>query len=101
MSKILELPVESALELPADSMSKEQKDTLGSVPPSLEALFDRDPLSLTRPELNLIIAELRAQRSRFVTAEIEAKTQGRRVNAKKAVKGEPQSASLNALLEDL
>lgn len=95
MSKLLEVPADQAL-------SQAQKETLGGIPPSLQSLFDRDPLSLTRPELNAVVEELRAQRKNFVGAETEAKNLGRRVNAKKAIKGETKgNASLAALLEDL
>jgi hypothetical protein len=79
-----------------------QLDALGGVPPSLQSLFGRDPLSLTRIELNSIVAELRQQRQNFVAADSEAKTAGRRVNAKKAIaKGKGAVPDLASLLEDL
>jgi hypothetical protein len=79
-----------------------QMEALGQVPPSLQSLFGRDPLSLTRIELNSIVAELRQQRQNFVAADSEAKTAGRRVNAKKAIaKGKSAVPDLAALLDDL
>lgn len=96
------------LVLPADHKLAESqlpavaKSALGDIPPSLKELYDRDPLSLTRPELNSIVEVLRQQRKNFTEAEAEAKNAGRRVNAKKAVKGETkQLSSLKTLLEDL
>lgn len=79
-----------------------QMEALGQIPPSLQGLFGRDPLSLTRLELNSIVAELRQQRQNFVAADSEAKTAGRRVNAKKAIaKGKGAVPDLASLLEDL
>jgi len=79
-----------------------QMEALGQVPPSLQSLFGRDPLGLTRIELNAIVAELRQQRQNFVAADTEAKTAGRRVNAKKAIaKGKGAVVDLSTLLEDL
>ena len=79
-----------------------QMEALGGVPPSLQSLFNRDPLSLTRVELNSIVSELRQQRQNFVAADSEAKTAGRRVNAKKAIaKGVAAVPNLSAMLEDL
>lgn len=78
--------------------------TLGSIPVSLQGLFDRDPLSLTRPEKNHIIEELRRQRTQFNTAENTARAEGKRVNAKKAIAapgGKGLSVSLAKLLEDI
>jgi hypothetical protein len=77
--------------------------TLGTIPEPLQALFDRDPLSLSRQDLNSIIEELRKQRKNFVEAESEAKTAGRRVNAKKAIAGgaKATSVSLDDLLKDI
>ena len=49
-----------------------------------------------------IWAELRQQRQNFVAADSEAKTAGRRVNAKKAIaKGAAAVPNLSAMLEDL
>lgn len=69
-------------------MSEQPQDdtTLGDIPPSLASLFDRDPLSLTRAEKNSIIEVLRTQRKNFQAAESEARTAGKRVNAKAAIK---------------
>ena len=84
--------------LPDDS----QLSALGSIPPSLARLFNRDPLSLTRIEINSIVAELRQQRQNFVAADSEAKTAGRRVNAKKAIaQGKGAVPNLKDLLDDL
>ena len=85
-------------------MNEEKPETLGGVPPSLQALFDRDPLGLTRPEINSIIEELRKQRVNFAQAENQARAEGKRVNARKAIAGPsgPVSASiLQDLLKDL
>lgn len=100
MSKQLGLPADHRLsESPVNQVIK---SALGDIPPSLKELYDRDPLTLTRPEKNAIVAELRLQRKNFTEAESEAKNLGRRVNAKKAVKGETkQLSSLKSLLEDL
>lgn len=76
----------------------EPETTLGSIPPSLAELFDRDPLSLTRAEKNSIIEVLRTQRKNFQSAEVEAKTAGRRVNAKAAIKGDVRP-DLKSLLD--
>jgi hypothetical protein len=77
-------------------------EALGSIPPSLQGLFDRDPLKLTREDLNAIVAELRQQRQNFVSADSEAKTAGRRVNAKKAIaKGKDAVPDMEELLKDL
>lgn len=82
--------------------SASQLSALGSIPPSLQSLFGRDPLSLTRIEINSIVAELRTQRQNFVAADSEAKTAGRRVNAKKAIaKGKGAVPDIASLLEDL
>lgn len=70
---------------------------LGDIPPSLASLFDRDPLSLTRAEKNSIIEVLRTQRKNFQAAEVEAKTSGRRVNAKAAIKGDMRPDLKNLL----
>lgn len=84
---------------PAD---ESQLEALGSIPPSLERLFNRDPLTLTRIEINSIVSELRQQRQNFVAADSEAKTAGRRVNAKKAIaKGKGAVPDLTDLLKDL
>lgn len=84
------------------SPSPEQLAGLGTIPPSLEVLFNRNPLSLTRLEINSIVAELRQQRQNFVAADSEAKTAGRRVNAKKAInKGRDAVPNFASLLEDL
>lgn len=100
MSKQLLLPADHKLaESPVTAVAK---SALGDIPPSLKELYDRDPLSLTRPELNAIVEVLRQQRKNFTEAESEAKNQGRRVNAKKAIAApKGQSASLKLLLEDL
>lgn len=88
------------LDLPEADQS--QLEALGNIPPSLERLFNRDPLSLTRIEINSIVSELRQQRQNFVAADNEARTAGRRVNAKKAIaKGKGAVPDLSALLEDL
>lgn len=85
-----------------EAFTEKQKLTLGGIPPDLASLFNRDPLSLTRPELNSIVEILRAQRKNFLSAETEAKTAGRRVNAKAAIKkGSGAVIDLNTLLEDL
>ena len=85
-----------------EDYTKDQLETLGGVPPSLTDLFGRNPLSLTRIELNSIVEELRAQRKNFTVAEVEAKTAGRRVNAKKAIaKGSGSVPDLKSLLDDL
>jgi hypothetical protein len=90
----------SDLELPEADQS--QLEALGSIPPSLERLFNRNPLSLTRLELNSIVSELRQQRQNFVAADSEAKTAGRRVNAKKAIaKGKSAVPDLSEMLKDL
>lgn len=75
--------------------------TLGSIPISLQGLFDRDPLSLTRPEKNHIIDELRRQRVQFASAEGEARAQGKRVNAKKAIADPNKPKGLSISLADL
>ena len=96
--KMLDLPAGDI----AGGMTSEQKLTLGGIPPDLQSLFDRDPLSLTQPEINGIVSVLRAQRKNFTQAESEAKNAGRRVNAKKAIAAPKEaSASLKMLLEDL
>lgn len=77
----------------AEGFAKEP--TLGDIPPSLRELFDRDPLSLTRPDINAIVAELRQQRQNFVSAEAESKTKGTRLNTRKAVRGEKSSVPLD------
>lgn len=93
--KMLDLP-------PGEVLTREQKETLGGIPPDLQYLFDRDPLTLTVPDLNAVCAVLREQRKGFMAAEGEAKNTGRRVNAKKAIAApKEQSASLKLLLEDL
>lgn len=95
------------LDLPADEVQRSGltavgTSALGSIPASLQAFFDRDPLSLTRPELNSIVEVLRTQRKNFMEAEGEAKNEGRRVNAKKAIKGEKVvSSNIKALMEDM
>lgn len=76
------------------------QETLGDIPGGLQALFDRDPLSLTRIEKNLILEELRKQRVAFSEAESEAKTAGKRVNAKKAVKSASGSGGGKTLSSD-
>lgn len=65
--------------------------SLGQVPPGLSALFDRDPLSLSKEDLSQIVLELRRQRGSFQQAEAVARVSGKRVNAKKATKGAPPS----------
>ena len=82
-------------------MSEDQIQTLGSIPVSLQGLFDRDPLSLTRPEKNHIIEELRRQRVSFTQAETEARVAGKRVNAKKAIKDPNAPKGLSVSLSDL
>lgn len=44
-------------------------------PNSLQELFDRDPLKLSRDDIEAIVTELRAQRERFVKAEAKPKKQ--------------------------
>lgn len=83
--------------------------TLGNVPPTLQELFDKDPLKLTRPEINSIVTELRRQRQGFAEASETARIEGKsRVNAKKAIAGpKPEGKSnvsadvLKNLLDEL
>lgn len=42
---------------------------------SLQELFDKDPLKLTRDDIETIVSELRAQRERFAKAEAKPKKQ--------------------------
>lgn len=92
----------SSLPLDLPAADQAQLEALGNIPPSLERLFNRDPLTLTRIELNSIVAELRQQRQNFVAADSEAKTAGRRVNAKKAIaKGKGAVPDLADILKDL
>lgn len=83
--------------------------SLGNIPDALKVLFDRDPLSLSRIELNSIVAELRASREAFVRADAEAQAAGKRVKVPSAekpakpAKGEKPKLSINLtdLLSDL
>lgn len=71
--------------------------SLGQVPPSLQHLFDRDPLSLTTEDKMSIILELRRQRGGFQQAEAVARVSGKRVNAKKATQAAPSGLALDDL----
>lgn len=53
-------------------MSKESPLT-EAVPESLDALFAKDPLKLTKSDLTDIVKALRAQRERLMTAEAAGK----------------------------
>lgn len=73
------------------------EETLGPVPVNLAALFNRDPLSLTKEDLDAIVLELRRQRGAFASAELVARQTGKRVNAKKATQPAPQGVNLDDL----
>jgi hypothetical protein len=60
-----------------------------ALPTSLQELFDRDPLSLTDDDIDRIVAELRAQRSRW-----EA---GQRAGKKAPAQAAPTTLSLEDL----
>lgn len=85
----------------SDPLETPLVQTLGDIPVSLAELFNRDPLSLSRQDLNAIVETLRAQRTAFVQAESVAKKDGKRVNAKAAVKGAKVAVDMSKLLGDL
>lgn len=67
------------------------------IQPNLNELFSRNPLSWTEEDLTTVVAHMRQARAIFAKEDKKAKTEGRRVNAKKVLS--TPSASLN--LEDL
>lgn len=69
------------LDKPADL-----EGTLGDIPPTLQDLFDRDPLSLNDRDIEVIILHLRQERTSFLNEERDAKDAKRRPNYKKAAK---------------
>lgn len=48
-------------------------------PSSLQELFDRDPLQLTDPDIEKIVAELRAQRQRWESGQKASKSKMQQV----------------------
>ena len=69
-------------------------------PRSLDELFDRDPLQLTREDRAEIIARLRADRERWAQAEAMSKPKrGKKAEARIAAGGQP--LTLDDILGDI
>lgn len=66
--------------------------------PSLNELFNRNPLAWSKADREAAIAHLRKTREIFAKEEKQAKTSGRRTNAKKAIKSK---GNANLTLGDL
>ena len=66
--------------------------------PSLNELFDRNPLDWGEDDLNRVILHMRKAREIFHTEDTKAKSAGRRTNAKKALSS---GGSSNLNLSDL
>ena len=58
--------------------------SLGAIPTSLEALFDKDPLSLTQDDLMSVVLHLRATREAVLKEEADSKNNKTKPNYKKA-----------------
>jgi len=68
------------------------------VEPSLNELFERNPLDWSDSDLSLVIQHMRKAREIFHKEDTAAKSAGRRVNAKGALaKGSPAQLDLSSL----
>jgi hypothetical protein len=64
--------------------------TLGAIPTSLEELFERDPLELTKTDLMSVVLHLREARLNMLNEEARAKNEKTRPNYKPKKESTPK-----------
>lgn len=78
---------ESSIPHPLDEIQEQSGE------PTLDALFNTDPLALTEQDLDRIIAVMRERRALWQREEVEARTAGRRANPNAAKPAKPAKLS--------